>query len=377
MKSSLKAELFLRTFVLLGLLAVVSGCTSLGIERHKYIFWGDIVPGKPTSIRDHWSDYGPFRLDDPNAKLRRGKAGVIRFFTEKDYSHSIAVDGDLVVYVYSGNEEGVELTEPFARLFLTSEQLNHQRKFDKKNGYSYHIWLDLGVVDDPPENISILTVFNDAETRDQVASGITYTRIEGLETISKEKDAHRSEIELSEDTDEMDPVEWARKYRDSNPSAKLTKEEKQDTVQSENDFDHPEATVIDLSPAMAQQLQKIPQQQNHPEESRYAAYLDAKEKGRWVEAPAGTDLNAMAMTAMRTPEPMGKQISPTNHSISDQSLRERGNSQGLSNHKLSFDELRNATGPSANGEYFTQGYVSKEGQIKADQPYAIDGSKLY
>ncbi|MBQ3332293.1 MAG: hypothetical protein IJG83_02610, partial [Thermoguttaceae bacterium] len=71
--------------------ALLCGCTS--IERHQFVFWGDIVTEKPADIQDHWSDYGPFRLNDPTKKLRRGKAGVIRFFKEKDHNRSIAVDG--------------------------------------------------------------------------------------------------------------------------------------------------------------------------------------------------------------------------------------------------------------------------------------------
>lgn len=167
-------------FLCLGL----GGCS--GLERHQYVFWGDIVMEHPKTLQDHWTDCGPFLPDDRSMKMRRGKAGVLRFYKKNNFEKSIPVDGELVVYVFNGIETGIELTEPEYKLIINSEQLNRQRKFDKKNGYTYHIWLDLGEVDLPPEPIAILVVFTETKTREQVASGITYTQIGGEGTSAKE-----------------------------------------------------------------------------------------------------------------------------------------------------------------------------------------------
>lgn len=186
---------------ILGLLGGGSGCSSF--EHHRYIFWGEIVPQHPETLEDHWTDYGPFLPNDRSMKMRRGKAGVIRFYSKKDYECSIPVDGELVVYVFDGNDGGVELTEPKYKLAIDSERLNRQRKFDKKNGYSYHIWLDLGEVDQPAEAISILTVFTEAKTNDQVASGVTYTQIGGepIKEIKSQADLKKSLAESASDSE--------------------------------------------------------------------------------------------------------------------------------------------------------------------------------
>ncbi|MBQ1456810.1 MAG: hypothetical protein IIZ25_13275 [Thermoguttaceae bacterium] len=360
--------------------ALLCGCTS--IERHRFVFWGDIVTEKPADIQDHWSDYGPFRLNDPTKKLRRGKAGVIRFFKEKDHTRSIAVDGELIVYVYAGSDEGIELTEPYARLVLTSEQLNSQRKFDKKSGYSYHIWLDLGEIDDPPENISILTVFNDTKTRDQVASGITYTRIEGIVSAKKAGEG-------AQDEKTLDPVEWARKYKEANPSTNLTEEEKRrlDAMNAPQD-NNPERTaedgeetaektaaepsVIDMSEQMARQVRYAPASEPIDEHSRYASYLEQKNSGRWVDAPEGTVFDHPTLTAM-------------NNAAGGIAAAAAGQNQTggpaprMTGRKLTFDDIRAATGPTADGQYLTQGYVNSEGKLTQAAPILADqtNSRLY
>ncbi|MBR3218854.1 MAG: hypothetical protein IKF77_02950 [Thermoguttaceae bacterium] len=360
--------------------ALLCGCTS--IERHRFVFWGDIVTEKPADIQDHWSDYGPFRLNDPTKKLRRGKAGVIRFFKEKDHTRSIAVDGELIIYVYAGSDEGIELTEPYARLVLTSEQLNSQRKFDKKSGYSYHVWLDLGEIDDPPENISILTVFNDTKTRDQVASGITYTRIEGIVSAKKAGESPQDEKTL-------DPVEWARKYKEANPSTNLTEEEKRrlDAMNAPQD-NNPERTaedgeetaektaaepsVIEMSEQMARQVRYAPASEPIDEHSRYASYLEQKNSGRWVDAPEGTVFDHPTLTAM-------------NNAAGGIAAAAAGQNQTggpasrMTGRKLTFDDIRAATGPTADGQYLTQGYVNSEGKLTQAAPILADqtNSRLY
>lgn len=358
--------------------ALVCGCAS--IEHHKFVFWGEIVTEKPADIQDHWSDYGPFRLNDPTKKLRRGKAGVIRFFKEKEHARSIAVDGELIVYVYVGNEEGIELTEPYARLVLTSEQLNSQRKFDKKNGYSYHIWLDLGEIDDPPENISILTVFNDTKTRDQVASGITYTRIEGV--VSAKKAGEEDQAAKT-----LDPAEWAKRYKEANPATDLSEEEKQrldamgtpgsETFGGEGGGEGGKKTaesgaetvetaavpsVIDMSEQMTRQARYAPvAEPTEDEQGRYASYLEQKNSGRWVEAPEGTVFDHPTLTAMNTAA-----SAPRLPGAADS--RTDGQVPRMTGRKLTFDDVRGATGPTADGQYLTQGYVNKEGSITSASP---------
>ena len=367
--------------------ALLCGCTS--IERHQFVFWGDIVTEKPADIQDHWSDYGPFRLNDPTKKLRRGKAGVIRFFKEKDHNRSIAVDGELIVYVYAGSDEGIELTEPYARLVLTSEQLNSQRKFDKKSGYSYHIWRDLGEIDDPPENISILTVFNDTKTRDQVASGITYTRIEGVVPAKKADEG-------TEDETTLDPAEWAKKYKEANPSTHLTEEEKRRLDAMNNPQDNntgqtaesagstaegaeeaadktaAEPKVFDMSEQMARQARCAPAAEPVDGQSRYASYLEQKNSGRWVEAPEGTVFDHPTLTAMNNAAGSIAAAAASQGSSS-------GTLPRMTGKKLTFDDIRAATGPTPDGQYLTQGYLNSEGKLTEAAPILADqtNSRLY
>lgn len=340
------------------------GCSNM--EKRKFVFWGDVVFEKPESISDHWSDYGPFKLNNPAKKLRRGKAGVVRFYKEKDFVHSIPVDGELVVYVYQGEEEGVELTEPMARLVLTSEQLNSQRKFDKKNGYSYHIWLDLGEIDAPAENISILTVFNDTKTRDQVASGITYTRIDGKE--KSPTDASDAESAA------LDPIAWAKQARQSNQIPLLSDEEREkfarqksgcETGENRSDSNTSEpgasetdrpTTTIELSLALTEQMRcERAEPASSDVQSRYASYLSENSAasptapGRWEKMPEGTEVVQPILTAQKTgaipPAPVASQEK-----------------------KISFDDLRTVSGPASSGAYFTQGTVTPSG-VQVDAPF--------
>ncbi len=145
-------------------LATTLGCSSVG--PRKYVFFGDPKPEKVELFEDFWSDdYGAFKPDDPSLPLRRGKAGVVRFFKKNSYSRAILVDGTLTVNVYEGDKPGITLTQPDAQMVLTSEELNEShRQFDKKTGYTYHIWLDLGEYDQPEKTYTILSIFKDAKT---------------------------------------------------------------------------------------------------------------------------------------------------------------------------------------------------------------------
>ncbi|MBR2004917.1 MAG: hypothetical protein IKK39_10615 [Thermoguttaceae bacterium] len=151
-------------------LATTLGCSSVG--PRKYVFFGDPKPEKVEIFEDLWSDeYGAFKPDDPSLPLRRGKAGVVRFFKKNSYSRSILVDGTLTVNVYEGDKPGITLTQPDAQMVLTSEELNeNHRQFDKKTGYTYHIWLDLGEYDQPEKTYTILSIFKDGKTGEATLS---------------------------------------------------------------------------------------------------------------------------------------------------------------------------------------------------------------
>ncbi|MBP3558806.1 MAG: hypothetical protein J6K20_14035 [Thermoguttaceae bacterium] len=150
--------------------ATTLGCSSVG--PRKYVFFGDPKPEKVEIFEDFWSDeYGAFKPDDPSLPLRRGKAGVVRFFKKNSYSRAILVDGTLTVNVYEGDEPGITLTQPDAQMVLTSEELNEShRQFDKKTGYSYHIWLDLGEYDQPEKTLTLLSIFKDNKTGEATLS---------------------------------------------------------------------------------------------------------------------------------------------------------------------------------------------------------------
>ncbi|MGN1199581.1 MAG: hypothetical protein ACI4SW_02930 [Thermoguttaceae bacterium] len=174
------------TLLLALLFQTILGCSSVG--PRKYIFFGDPQPEKVEMFEDYWEDY-PFRPDDPTLPLRRGKGGVIRFFKKGCYTKSIMVDGDLTVNVYYSVEDGVALTQPDAQMVLTSEELNQKhRKYNKETGYSYHVYLDLGLLEQPKEEITILSIFKDAKTGQATLSKeIRTTTLGNSEPIPKKK----------------------------------------------------------------------------------------------------------------------------------------------------------------------------------------------
>ena len=312
----------------LGLSALLPGCSSL--EHHQYIFWGEIVPQHPETLEDHWSDYGPFLPDDRTKKMRRGKAGVLRFYKEKDLERSIPVDGELVVYVFEGHDDGIELTRPKYKLVVDSERLNRQRKFDKKNGYSYHIWLDLGEVDQPEEAISILAVFTETKTRDQVASGITYTQIGGEPTHETNLKGSRKGDLLKQELDEKsnDPE------RQTAASDKSAAGETSDADRGKEGSN--ELFSINLSNSLAEQIASAP-----------APVIDES-------AP-----RAPMKTAMAAPEPAADE-GPL-----------------LSTKKLTFDQLRTVGSPSfGEGGYYSQGVVGENGAEPAAPPAASEPNLL-
>ena len=180
------------TLLLALLFQTILGCSSVG--PRKYIFFGDPQPEKVEMFEDYWEDY-PFRPDDPTLPLRRGKGGVIRFFKKGCYTKSIMVDGDLTVNVYYSVEDGVALTQPDAQMVLTSEELNQKhRKYNKETGYSYHVYLDLGLLEQPKEEITILSIFKDAKTGQATLSKeIRTTTLGNSEPIPKKKKNSRED----------------------------------------------------------------------------------------------------------------------------------------------------------------------------------------
>lgn len=222
---------FLLAFLFVVMLNCFIGCSSM--EKRKYVVCGPVVGEKVDLFEDHWTDYGPFKPDDPKMKMRRGKAGVIRFFKKDNYTKSVRIDGSFIVYVFQGNEEGVELTHPEAKLILSPEQLEKQRKYDKKTGHSYHVWLDLGEVDLPEEDISLLSVFTDTKTSEQTSSTLIRTTIAGVTRSGlNEKPSAKSEAEILRE-------ELLRKFAEEEHQKQLipaarTSEKRFDTEDSTN-----------------------------------------------------------------------------------------------------------------------------------------------
>ncbi len=223
----MKKEPFL-TVLILTLFAVSSvSCSSVG--PRKYVFFGDPQPERVEMFEDYWSDF-PFKPDDPNLPLRRGKGGVVRFFKKDSYSRSIMVDGDLTVNVYYSSQEGVSLREPDSQLVVTSKELNEKhRKFDKDAGYSYHVYLDLGLYDQPEEEITILSVFKDAKTGQTTLSKEIHTTAMGSSPLRQNAQDDEDEIE-----------NWTRKRLEKIRKGRYANDDENDEEESENDEDYEE-----------------------------------------------------------------------------------------------------------------------------------------
>ncbi|MDD3586379.1 MAG: hypothetical protein PHQ75_04290, partial [Thermoguttaceae bacterium] len=175
---------------------LVLTCSCHSLEKRKYGLVGPVVGEKVDTFEDYWTDCGPFKPNDPSKKMRRGKAGVIRFFKKGNYTDSVRVEGNFIVYVFHGAEDGIELTQPQAKLVLTAEQLEKQRRYDKKVGHSYHVWLDLGEVDQPEEEISLLSIFTDAKTGEQTSSKVVRTNVPGTPVAKAVHDENASPEEI-------------------------------------------------------------------------------------------------------------------------------------------------------------------------------------
>ncbi len=221
--------------LLLGLFAVSAlGCSSAG--PRKYVLFGEHVAEEVELFEDFWSDY-PFKPDDPELALRRGKGGVIRFYKKNSYTRSIMVDGDLTVNVYYSVDDGVTLTQPDAQLVMTSEELNQKhRKFDKKFGYSYHVYLDLGEYDQPVEEITILSIFKDAKSGKVTLSKEIRTTTMGTTPLNEDKHteddssmasaARRwAQKQLGDDTGVHDPIAALQEKYSNRKRVKFDKEE--------------------------------------------------------------------------------------------------------------------------------------------------------
>lgn len=245
-----------KTFLLFLLLALfvltTVGCSNAG--PRKYVFFGEPKAQKVELFEDYWSDF-PFKPDDPELPLRRGKGGVIRFFKKNSYTRSIMVDGELTVNVYFSVEDGVTLTQPDMQLVVSSEELNQKhRKFDKETGYTYHVYLDLGVYDQPEQEITILSIFKDAKTGQATLSKEIRTVAMGSTPLEKEDDVSEGENEA---------VRWARKHVDSdtvNPiaelQAKYSARNKAEREKNENDSRVKE--TVDLNDSQFEEINGEP-----------------------------------------------------------------------------------------------------------------------
>ena len=226
---------FAATIAIVVRLATTLGCSSVG--PRKYVLFGDPQPEKVEMFEDFWRDY-PFKPDDPTLPLRRGKGGVIRFFKKDNYTRAIMVDGDLTVRVYHSVRDGVTMTQPDEVMTITSKELNEKhRKFDKENGYSYHVYLDLGEYDQPEEEITILSSFTDAKTGQITLSKEIRTTVMGTSPpIPRDEKAEESEAakiarkKLGITDEDVDPIGALRaKYAARTRAKRMEEDERGET----------------------------------------------------------------------------------------------------------------------------------------------------
>ncbi|MDO5567355.1 MAG: hypothetical protein Q4G59_11910 [Planctomycetia bacterium] len=231
------------TICLACLLLLTCGCNSM--EKRKYGLLGPVVGEKVDTFEDYWTDCGPFKPNDPSMKMRRGKAGVIRFFKKGNYTNSVRVEGNFIVYVFHGSEDGVELTQPQAKLVLTAEQLEKQRKYDKKVGHSYHVWLDLGEVDQPEEEISLLSIFTDSKTGEQTSSKVVRTNVPGSPVAKATRDEKASPEEIRRRL--FKQFEEEQKQRGNMSQSSVTSQSSSNQTRDDSAQNGNRVTTIDVS----------------------------------------------------------------------------------------------------------------------------------
>ncbi len=335
-----------------------TACSSVG--PRKYILFGDPQPEKVEMFEDYWKDY-PFKPDDPDLPLRRGKGGVIRFFKKNSYTRAIMVDGDLTVNVYYSQKEGVTLTQPDAQMVITSKELNEQhRKFDKENGYSYHVYLDLGEYDQPEEEITILSVFKDAKTGQATLSKEIRTTVMGTSPPVKKKEEKSPESEaemiarrtlgLSED-DDISPISALQ----ARYSARKRQQEEIDLNSKTRVKDN-----IDLSSSQFENVDKQSNVQNvsymeEMEKKRAAKIASILEQNKEKQERYRSNLEARTEEYRREQSAKDNSASPIRDARGGMAAREFNMSESLADFQQaqnqSYSQLANQFSELAEKEY--------------------------
>ena len=305
------------------------GCSNVG--PRKYVFFGEPQPEKVEMFEDYWDDY-PFKPDDPSLPLRRGKGGVIRFFKKGSYTKSILVDGELTVNVYYSQREGVTLTQPDAQMVLTSEELNGKhRKYSKDTGYSYHVYLDLGEYDQPEAEITILSIFKDAKTKQATLSKEIRTKTLGTSPpVPKTEERVETDAEkiarrlLGSDEEIENPIAELQARYSVRHKAKENEQESTKGTRLRETIDLSDSKFEDITPA---------------ETTKSVSYLEEVQRNRDETLKRLMDENQEKEKYYREKRRLEAEEIRQERTSSESNLSSLRDSNGLSN-TMNFDNIQ-------------------------------------
>ena len=172
----------LRIAIVVAFASAACGCKSLGFKP-KSLWPLDVetAPQTPARMAVIWSDTELFL---PNQPATRGFGGRIYFYDDRH--DAIAVDGQLVVYVYD-DDQGTDRNQPDRKYVFTAEQFA-KHKSGSELGPSYSVWIPWDAVGGPTKQLSLVPFFQSAEGGQIVSGELTRHRLPGA--AEKEQQQH-------------------------------------------------------------------------------------------------------------------------------------------------------------------------------------------
>ena len=111
----------------------------------------------PVKVVDAWNSYAQ---TTPNGAVMRGMAGRVHFYDNHRGDKTVKVDGDLMVYVFDGNETDPAHTKPLKIFQFNAETLEKHYSFQQPVGHGYNFFLPIDEIDGEEKSLSIIVRFD-------------------------------------------------------------------------------------------------------------------------------------------------------------------------------------------------------------------------
>jgi len=119
----------------------------------------------PVEIVDVWSSYAQ---TTPEGKIIRGMAGRIHFYDTQSKGQPVKVDGDLIVFVFDGNDSDPDHTKPIKIFQFDADTLDQHYSHQKPLGHGYNFFLPIDELGGEEKSLSIIARFDNSLTEGRV-----------------------------------------------------------------------------------------------------------------------------------------------------------------------------------------------------------------